>query len=607
MKNKFTLMGVDLQVSWLIFLYLLLASIFISNFFGIPVLGNWEMFTFYHNFAALEAPLSYRIGERANIGGQGYPSLDISRFISDIFGWSINTFRSPAIVAGWFSLCLFFIISKRICGLLPALIAAMFLGVNETFSFHQNQLCVSIITFALCLFVVERIQVIDANSRNRIAIILLGIIIAFSGLHYSLGRFFTLFIMFYFIFKFIYLQNKSLGKTKAIIEFKKMFVLLFISILATFFILSPENLIDLIFIRTFFFPVSSEVQDLSSELIPALLTNLKVYFSTLFYFDSYIQAKNSSELLASAHFTLISPVFLPFVFIGIIKSIKDWRLVNYGTNAPYALIHVLFIITAVPPLFSAISEGETTLSNYRMLNILIPAYFYGAMGIKELLDRHKKYAMAVFIPLYLFQIYLLTYDRVLFADAIKINNIDQPLFNDTKYIKSGKKKKYFMEKGFIRDQVNYRRYAEKIIANNSENNIVLYTVDLNEIAEGSAAANGLQYYQNSNFYSAFISLYISDLGMNIAYAQALDVKSKYKIAGSGYRGKLRSFPAKLDFSDESINYVWPNELSFKLRKTGPGRIEAYLATTSEEKKWLIDYLGSKQINPELVTIALSIK
>ena len=65
------------------------------------------------------------------------------------------------------------------------------------------------------------------------------------------------------------------------------------------------------------------------------------------------------------------------------------------------------------------------------------------------------------------------------------------------------------------------------------------------------------------------------------------------------------FPAKLDFSDESINYVWPNELSFKLRKTGPGRIEAYLATTSEEKKWLIDYLGSKQINPELVPIALS--
>ena len=138
MTNKFTFMGLDFQISWLIFLCLFLLSICISNFFGIPVLGNWEMFTFYHNFAAIEAPLSFRIGERANIGGQGYPLLDISRLVSDIFGWSVNTFRSPAIVAGWLSLCLFFIISKRISGVVLAFIAALFLGVNETFSFHRN-------------------------------------------------------------------------------------------------------------------------------------------------------------------------------------------------------------------------------------------------------------------------------------------------------------------------------------------------------------------------------------------------------------------------------------------------------------------------------------
>jgi len=201
--------GFIIPYSWILFFGLFLLSVCISYFLKIPILGRWEMVTFFHNFTSFENPLTFRIGG-GFISSQGIGLLDISRYISDNLGWSLNIVRSPAIIAGWISLCVLFIIARRISGFLPALFTVLFLSVNETFSFFQNQLIVLIITFAFCLIIIERIQVIDANTRNKTAIILLGIATAFLGINYGMGRFFALFLISFFIFKLTYLYCKIL-------------------------------------------------------------------------------------------------------------------------------------------------------------------------------------------------------------------------------------------------------------------------------------------------------------------------------------------------------------------------------------------------------------
>jgi len=592
--------------------YLLALTLLISNFAQLPVLGFWEGFTFFHNFAPLDAHLTFRIGERANIGGQGYALLDISRKIADFFGWSIIVFKLPSIIIGWIGLCVFYVISKRICGFIPSLIAALFLGLNETFSLFQNEMIVSIVTFTLCLIVVERVQTLDANSKNKFAVITLGFFIALTGLHYGMGRFFALFLISFYLIKFAYLKYLTHSIKVTILELRQVIIILILSILFSFFILSPNNVFDFLSVKSFFFPKGSEVQEVSSGLLQALLINIKMYFSSLFYMETYKQAKDSSELLAGSIHTLISPIFLPFVLLGFVKSIRSWRYVNFGTHAPYGLINALFIITAIPPLFSAIVNDEvTTLSTYRMFNILIPAYLYGAIGINEILKKlatFKRQILSLMFIMLMFQGYILVSDRWKFSNSVLMLSLDEaisrkelsakiPLFkepNETKYYKLGRE--------FIFDQIKYKKYADAIVNTKVTGQSVIFSIDLGEVSENSLFPSGLAYLRPRNYHASFISLYASDLGLNIAFVQAIGRESAYKVHGSGYMGKTRIFPAKLKIKNGRPVYKEPQNLEFKLRTTGPKKIEGYLATTQEELHWLVSYLAEYGQSPKIVHI-----
>ena len=586
-----------------LFFSLLIISILISNYLQIPILGIWEMFTIFHNFASTDAPLTFRIAERANIGGQGYALLDISRFIADAFGWTLNIIRSPSIIAGWISLCVFFIVAKRISGFYSALMAVLFLSFNETFSFFQNQLIVPIITFTICLIIIERIQIIDTNIRNKTAIILLAVATAFAGIHYAMGRFFALFLISFFVCKLFYLHYKLLGIKFAIKELKSFLSIFIFSLLIFFVILSPYNLIDLINIKTFFLPTWSEAETSVAEIIPTIILNLKIYFNTLFYLDDFNQTKNSNGLLFSSNFTLISPIFLPFVILGMLKAIRYWRSINYGISTPYALINVIFVITAIPPLFSLIVEQGSTITSYRMFNILIPIYLYGALGVNILISnsgRFKKYAFIVISCLFLTQVSILSFDRISSFKKIVFMNEKKNIF--PKILTNGGVV-YKKGIGFIEDQIIYRKYATKIVSTPSTNNIEIFNIDLNEISKISNYPQGIHFYENKNFYPTFIALYASELGENIAFVQAINSVNRAKLSGSGYRGNKRIFPAQMSYQ-ENINYKLPNDLTFIIRNTGPDKIKRYIVTTKEEKKWLVNYLEKKSIFPKIISLSL---
>ena len=597
--------GLTLPYSWILFFCLFIISICISYFLKIPILGRWEMLTFFHNFSSIENPLTFRIGG-GFISSQGIALLDISRYVSDKLSWSLNIIRTPSILAGWISLCVFFIIAKRISGFLPALLTVLFLSVNETFSFFQNQLIVVIITFAFCLIIIERIQAIDANTKNKTAIIFLGVSTAFLGINYGMGRFFALFLITFFIFKFYYLYYKTLGLQSAVKELGSFFPLFIFSLLITFIILSPYNLLDLINIKNFFFGISdiNEIESNPSELLTTLSTNLKIYFNNLFYLDNEYQTKNSYGLIASARTTLISPIFIPFVILGMIISIKHFRIINYGINAPYGFIHAIFIITVLPPLFSELISNESTLSTYRMFNILIPVYLYGAVGIHTLIFKFlkfKKYIISFILFLLIVQTSILCIDRLKFIKKIDNHDSQKSFFNKSLF--NGKKGD-FKALGFVEDEIRFRKYASKIASTPLTNKVQIFSVDLNEMLELSQEPFGEHIFGKRNFFSTFISLYTSDVGKSISFVQAYGKNNILKLSGTGYRGKKRIFPAEMTFNMEKIVYKSPEDLQFKLRITGPKKTQAYLTTTNEEKQWLINYLKSKKVIYEIILIDL---
>jgi len=583
----------------LVFIAFLFFTLVLAGITQIPVLGIWESFTFFHNFSPVDAHLSFRISARANIAGQGYALLDISRMISDWFGWSIMTFRLPSLVIGWIGLGFFFTIAARIVGFLPALLASILLATNEAFVVFQSQLIVSMVTFTLCLILVERIQALEANSRINQNVILLGIFTAITGTYYSMGRFFALFLVSFFILKFIYLGFKNLPRTFAIKESKTLISTLLLSVIISFFILSPLNVIDFLSFPSFFFPTNSEVHFVSAGLLDTIFTNIILLLKSLTYLDGLRQSADSTESLANVNITLIFPLFLPFVILGMIKSLANNYKVYYGTYAPYGLINFLFIITLVPPLFSAIHNGIPTFSTFRTFNILIPAYLYGAIGINELMNKYSKYngvVLASILLLFFGQIYLLVSDRLRFSNAVSEFVFELPLTNtntNTLFQTSEITKARARNRKFIADQVIYKKYAEKFVKNISDKETTLFTIDLGELSKNSLYPHGLHYLKNKNYHSTFLAFYASDLGLNLAYVQAIDENSSQPIYGSGYRGKKRIFPAEFELRGIRPVYKNPENLEFQLRSTGRGKIKAYLSTTKEELNWTLKYLENK--------------
>lgn len=55
-------------------------------------LGDWESLTYYSTFASKFASFDLNFPPRANVGGQGYWVLDLSRNLIEIFNLPLNFF-----------------------------------------------------------------------------------------------------------------------------------------------------------------------------------------------------------------------------------------------------------------------------------------------------------------------------------------------------------------------------------------------------------------------------------------------------------------------------------------------------------------------------------
>ena len=186
----------------------------ISLYPGIPILGTWESFIYYHNFASLETPVELRISRRASLSDAAIFSIGLSRIVSDYFNFypTLYIFRILSVVYGFFTLVVFFIVLRRWFDLNTSLATVLLLSINPLFYFEQhtmNQLMISCLGFIL-LF--ERLQFLETQYRSFLHWLLLSIPLVLIFMHYGPGRVFaTLFILFWFIKLFFSLRAHTNG------------------------------------------------------------------------------------------------------------------------------------------------------------------------------------------------------------------------------------------------------------------------------------------------------------------------------------------------------------------------------------------------------------
>lgn len=119
---------------------LIVLIIFGFFFSGPQILGDWESLQLFHNFAPLNYFLDFKISPRGSIGNPGFTFVEISRLIVEKFdlNLNINNIRVSSKIYGILTLFIFFIISKRLFGVLPSFITVIILSTNPTFIIFQN-------------------------------------------------------------------------------------------------------------------------------------------------------------------------------------------------------------------------------------------------------------------------------------------------------------------------------------------------------------------------------------------------------------------------------------------------------------------------------------
>ena len=110
---------------------LIIWCIFSALFYFSPIISLWESAEIYKNFTPIRKPLLiFGISEDPVLFSPNsffsYPTIAISRYITDVIGLSIFNIRLPSIIYGITTLIFFYIVSSRAFGKKIAFLSTFF-------------------------------------------------------------------------------------------------------------------------------------------------------------------------------------------------------------------------------------------------------------------------------------------------------------------------------------------------------------------------------------------------------------------------------------------------------------------------------------------------
>ena len=587
-------------------LFLFLTFFFIICISLIPstsILGIWESYTFYYNFAALEAPFDFRIPFRSNQSNPAVFSLGATRIIHDFFEIfpSLKSYRMLSSIYGIITLFLFFIISKRWFGFIPALIATALLSINPLFQMQQHTMTQVMVSALVFLLLIERLQNLEFNYTSNIAWLSLGISFTLLIFHYVPVIIFSLIFILFWLLKF-FLLTKSYPNGYLFIKKisnKFFFALTFFFLLTV--ILNWKNLFSLIQFYNIILPTDAEVlfnpmySSISADIFTSIKINSHLLLESLTGFGNAYHGNTPSYLRVDVRYPILNPILFIFFIAGVIISARNLKKKNLLFSMPYLSSLILFLVCLIPLFTSSVfiydEANQVNLNQYRTFYLLFPSYLLATVSFKFIFDRvQKKYKLNFFIFLGFFLFVSLGVKNIIdenYKFNNKLNLIDHRLsgleaLNLWSDNTMHTNKKFKMHTNVTVDHMqlhsHYYNIAKKVHENlkiNQNNNFYILNLNLDKFQKIKRFR-----YKKLNYNPIFFSLYLNNFGIKSAWIQIIDENEPKHVLGKTYMPY--KFSATLVKENEKVQYKDTSRLKAYLRHVG-SKIPHIIITTTEEE------------------------
>lgn len=559
----------------------------------VPILGTWEYFHFFYAFGALDPEVSFVISPRANIGGMGYPLLDIGTSLVNLFGLSLPGFRAISYVYAAITYAAMITVFSRWFGLVPALVGVTLTILSTGYLFFANQVLVLLPTLMLCTLLIAACQRLDRLPGSSLNIFLIGGICALLLIHYGMGRFFALGWLVYFFSARImaaaitFAQPALIGRYA--IRQAGIALTILVTTAAVLLLLNPRNIVMLLHPVTIFFPaLGAEIASTPSELLSTAIHNAALIGEMLFPFVSLSSDGIAANFLAGQRGHLLDYWHAPFLILGAIVALR--RAFRRADNAwPYLSLHAVTALSFGLAMFSAHYGDSWTISPYRIFVGYIAIAGYMTVGVLWIDERTRHLTrpvrhMAVAtgaIAAAIAVVSLTKESAAMLARTENLTSIDSATGRFTPYPET-----YpygIREISYL--QARYRHLAgllaPHLTCRDGASMLTLIRLDPAMLLD-KGVYPGLHYIRELNDLSPLLALYLSDVGVNTGYIIVYTKGARgYVDQGHGYGGRPRVFSGPIIWQDGKIEYRTAEPIAYDLRGGDAGPEPLVIVTFSE--------------------------
>lgn len=346
------------------------------------LLGDWESLTYYSTFASKFASFDVNFPPRANVGGQGYWVLDLSRNLIEILNLPLNFFwlRFPSIILGIISITLCYLICRKFLNHSSSLVITSLIATNPTHYFFQHTLTINMASFAFLLLLIHQILILHENMNSSRQFFYVGFSLALVYTTYGPAKLFATFFIAY-----LFMTMKS---SLAISKINYMYAILpsLILIIAQQY-WKYENLKNLYFSKD-----AEIVINQRSAIFETLELNLKILLDTLFLDSANGNSFNIFSMMIGGRYPIINSVPMAIILLfSLFFLLLHYLKQNQDSKKLRKIIILTLILSTSIVIFSSSfkpsaneSTVASTVSNYRMVFLLIPYLFLNIFLVKRL-------------------------------------------------------------------------------------------------------------------------------------------------------------------------------------------------------------------------------
>ena len=619
MRNQGTRQSVGLSLQWLarpsrlVLLLIVSVSVLLP---GPKILGEWESLTVFAVFADRLFSLDLRISPHANVGGQGYFFLELSRYMLQIFDLpqTLPSLRLPVRLLGALGLVGFYLIGKRWFGVWPSLVGTALLSVNSVYHQYQNELVIVGPSLVIFIWFLERVQVVWRHPDRLFAWISMSIVWAALLTMYGPSRIYSALVVGALLI-WALIRRRMIGSERS----EKSFVLRLLATSALTIVVliltSPVNL-SRIGSSLLIPPVaeSAFVGGSSSSLISTVWLNAQILSEAMLLGGGSFHSSFVEATLVQGRYPLLHLGEVLVVAAGLILSALNALRRRRNPENRFVAILCLALLTSVPLLSSSIITTDSgpvpTLVTHRLVFALVPAFLSVCALAAWASGKGRttvRMLMIVAVVMYGQGVYSILRSNTDFDQRRAA--IETAITGDARHSQwldgfgrrgtSSEQASHFQQH---EQYVRWARDAEKYLTTKSNDSIALIVADPRCFPEAMLVTRSLSEINDKHYLPIFLALYLAAEanGQSVAFVHVppRNLKSGFVMLERGL------YPGGVEISqDGAVEHRDPEVSEAKLTTLRSDNPAAIIATTPLEFQAGKRLLQEAQVSFEVVNLS----